>query len=112
MRMALELIIKRNPNLAVDGEMQGSLALDESIRDRIFPAGRLTGAANLLILPNLDAANICVSVVRQLADGLTIGPILMGAAMPVHIGVPSISVRGLLNLTAIAAVDAGLISSS
>ncbi|MDI9349140.1 MAG: NADP-dependent malic enzyme [Candidatus Symbiobacter sp.] len=108
MRRALEIIVARAPNLAVDGEMQGYLALDEEIRARIFPNTRLSGKANLLIMPNLDAANICVSVVRQLADGLTIGPILMGAAMPVHVLVPSVSVRGLLNLTAIAAVEAGL----
>ncbi|MCX8505953.1 MAG: NADP-dependent malic enzyme, partial [Alphaproteobacteria bacterium] len=108
MRRALELIIERNPTLDVDGEMQGTLALDEKIRERIFPNARFKGAANLLVMPNLDAANICVSVVRQLADGLAIGPMLLGAAMPVHVAVPSISVRGLLNLTAIAGVEAGL----
>lgn len=108
MGRALQLIIERNPSLSVDGEMQGYLALDEALRERIFPNARLSGKANLLIMPSLDAANICVSVVRQLADGLTIGPILLGAAMPVHVVVPSISVRGLLNLTALATVEAGL----
>ena len=80
----------------------------KKIRERIFPNARFKGAANLLVMPNLDAANICVSVVRQLADGLAIGPMLLGAALPVHVAVPSISVRGLLNLTAIAGVEAGL----
>ena len=106
MRRALEIIRHRDPELEVEGEMQGGVAFAEDLRQRIFPNSRLSGKPNLLIMPSLDAANICVSVVRHLADGLTIGPILLGAALPVHIATPAVSVRGLVNLTAIAAVDA------
>ncbi|MDI9409127.1 MAG: NADP-dependent malic enzyme [Candidatus Pacebacteria bacterium] len=106
MRRALEIIRRKDPELEVEGEMQGGVAFAEDLRERIFPNSRLSGKPNLLIMPSLDAANITVSVVRHLADGLTIGPILLGAALPVHIATPAVSVRGLVNLTAIAAVDA------
>jgi malate dehydrogenase (oxaloacetate-decarboxylating)(NADP+) len=106
MRHALNLIVEREPDLEVDGEMQGDAALSEEIRQRIFPNSRLRGQANLLIMPTLDAANICFSVMRSLGEGLSVGPMLLGLALPAHISTPSVSVRGIVNLTAVAAVDA------
>lgn len=106
MRHALNLIVEREPDLEVDGEMQGDAALSEEIRARIFPNSRLRGQANLLIMPTLDAANICFSVMRSLGEGLSVGPMMLGLALPAHISTPSVSVRGIVNLTAVAAVDA------
>jgi malate dehydrogenase (oxaloacetate-decarboxylating)(NADP+) len=106
MRHALNLIVEREPDLEVDGEMQGDAALSEEIRQRIFPNSRLRGQANLLVMPTLDAANICFSVMRSLGEGLSVGPMLLGLALPAHISTPSVSVRGIVNLTAVAAVDA------
>ncbi len=106
MRRALELIMDREPDFEVDGEMHSDAALSESIRNRIFPNARLKGEANLLILPTLDAANIAMNMVKVLCDATSVGPILMGTNKPVHIVTPSITVRGLLNMTALSVVDA------
>jgi malate dehydrogenase (oxaloacetate-decarboxylating)(NADP+) len=106
MRQALNMIVHRDPELEVDGEMQGDAALSEEIRSRIFPNSRLRGQANLLVMPTLDAANVCFSVMRVLGDGQTVGPMLLGGALPAHISTPSVSVRGIVNMTAVAAIDA------
>ncbi|MEE8535604.1 MAG: phosphate acyltransferase, partial [Kiloniellales bacterium] len=106
MRAALEILHRRNPELAVEGEMQADAALDEEVRRRVFPNSRLEGPANLLILPNLDAANISYSLVKALSNGLTVGPILIGMARPVHILAPSVTARGIVNMSAVAVVDA------
>jgi malate dehydrogenase (oxaloacetate-decarboxylating)(NADP+) len=109
MRHALELIIAAAPSLEVDGEMQGDAALSEEIRMRVFPGSRLRGEANLLVMPNLDAANIAFNLLKTAAgDGITIGPILLGAARAVNIMTPSATVRRLVNMTALTVVDAGL----
>jgi malate dehydrogenase (oxaloacetate-decarboxylating)(NADP+) len=79
--------------------------LSEDIRKRIFPNSRLTGAANLLVMPTLDAANIAFNIAKVLGQAQSIGPILLGAALPAHILTPSVTVRGLVNMTAVAAVD-------
>jgi malate dehydrogenase (oxaloacetate-decarboxylating)(NADP+) len=107
MRAAAELLNLRFPDLEVDGEMHSDLALSESIRESRMPASRLSGKANLLVMPNQDAAHITFNTLKLLADGIPIGPILVGSARPAHIATPSVSVRGLLNLTALAAVRAG-----
>jgi malate dehydrogenase (oxaloacetate-decarboxylating)(NADP+) len=108
MRDALALIIERDPNLEIDGEMQGDMALSEEIRRRALPDNRLKGAANLLIMPNLDAANISFNLLKAAAgDGITVGPMLLGAAKPVHIITPSSTVRRIVNMTALVVVDAG-----
>ena len=108
MRRALAILGERAPELEVDGEMHGDAALSEEIRLKVFPDSRLKGAANLLIMPTLDAANITFNLLKTAAgDGVTIGPILLGAARPVHILTPSASVRRLVNMTALAVVDAG-----
>jgi len=106
MRAALELIHQRAPELEIEGEMHGDAAINEQIRLRLFPNSRLKGQANLLIMPTLDAANIAFNLLKTLGNGLSVGPMLMGVAMPVHVVVPSITVRGIVNMTAVAAVDA------
>jgi malate dehydrogenase (oxaloacetate-decarboxylating)(NADP+) len=106
MRQALALIRERDPNLEVDGEMQADTALSSTIRDRLLPNSRLTGAANLFVMPNLDAANIAYNMVRAMTDGVALGPILMGVSKPAHVLTPAATVRRVVNMTAIAAVEA------
>ena len=87
--------------------MHGDAALDEEIRLKIFPNSRLKGEANLLIMPTLDAANITFNLIKTISgDGITVGPILLGAAKPVHILTPTATVRRLVNMAALASVDA------
>jgi Phosphotransacetylase len=106
MRSATELLAATHPDLEVDGEMHGDSALDSRQRNRVFPHSRLKGEANLLIMPNLDAANISYQVIKMLADALPVGPILIGAARPAHILTPSVTARGIVNITAVAVVEA------
>jgi len=106
MRAALKLVRERAPGLEVDGEMQAGSALSEAVRKRAMPNSSLTGDANLLIFPNLDAANISLGVVRNMTDALHVGPVLLGAAMPVHILSPSVTSRGVVNMAALAVVEA------
>jgi len=106
MRAAIALLHERAPYLEADGEMHADAALEEEIRARIFPNSHLKGQANLLIMPNLDAANISFNLLKVLGEGLSVGPILMGAALPAHILTPSATVRNIVNMTALAAVDA------
>ncbi len=106
MRSVLEQLRQQAPDLEVEGEMHADSALSEILRKKIFPHSQLAGSANLLIMPNLDAANIAFNLVKIMADGQNIGPILLGAAKAAHIVTPSITVRGLLNMTAVAVVDA------
>ena len=108
MREARRLLAERAPGLEVDGEMHGDAALSEAIRSRVHPDSTLKGEANLLIMPNLDAANISFNLLKITGgEGVTIGPILLGARQPVLIATPSATVRRLVNLTALAVVDAG-----
>jgi malate dehydrogenase (oxaloacetate-decarboxylating)(NADP+) len=106
MREALQLIIERAPEIEVDGEMQADTALSALIRDRVITNPRFTGEANVLIMPNLDAANIAYQFTKIMADALPVGPILMGAAKPAHVLTPSVTARGIVNMTAVAVVDA------
>ena len=106
MRDALPVIRQRAPDLEIEGEMQGDSAVTEEIRNRLFPSSRLQGAANLLVMPTLDAANIAFTLLRALGEGLSIGPILLGAARPAHILIPSVTVRGIVNMSALAVVEA------
>jgi malate dehydrogenase (oxaloacetate-decarboxylating)(NADP+) len=106
MREALALIQQRAPDLECDGEMHGDAALSEDVRGAALPDGRLKGEANLLIMPTLDAANISFNLLKTAAGaGITIGPILLGAAKPVHILTPTATVRRIINMTALAVVD-------
>jgi malate dehydrogenase (oxaloacetate-decarboxylating)(NADP+) len=106
MRDALALIRQRAPELEVDGEMQADTALSEMIRERVYPSSRLKGEANVLIMPNLDAANIAFQFTKILADALPVGPILIGPAKPAHVLTPSVTARGIVNITAVAVVEA------
>ena len=107
MREALALIEATAPDLEVEGEMHGDAALSEDVRNATMPGSRLKGEANLLIMPNLDAANISFNLLKTSAGGgITIGPILLGAAKPVHIITPTATVRRIINMTALAVVDA------
>ncbi|MDP3925976.1 MAG: phosphate acyltransferase, partial [Hydrogenophaga sp.] len=106
MRAALGLIRERDPHLAVEGEMRGDAALSKPILDREFPDSGLSIEANVLVMPNVDAANISYNLLRIAAgNGITVGGILLGAARPVHILTPSSTVRRIVNMTALAVVD-------
>ncbi len=105
MREALALIHMQAPSLEIEGEMHADAAVNEEIRNRIFPNSRLIGAANLFVMPTLDSANIAYNMLKALGDGLSIGPILLGVGQPAHILTPSVTVRGIVNMTAIAAVE-------
>ena len=107
MREVLAMLNQRAPELEVEGEMHGDAALDEQIRLAAFPNSKLKGQANLLIMPTLDAANISFNLLKVAAgDNLTVGPILLGAAKPVHILTPTATVRRIVNMTALTVVDA------
>ncbi|MFA7322158.1 MAG: NADP-dependent malic enzyme [Dokdonella sp.] len=106
MRHALEIIRARAPGLEVEGEMHADTAFNEEIRDRLFPNSLLKGRANLFVCPNLDAANIGYNITRVMTDGVALGPILMGVSKPAHILTPAATVRRVVNMTAIAAVEA------
>jgi len=106
MRRASELLTSRAADLEADGEMDGESALNPAYRDRVYPYSRLKGEANVLIMPNLDAANIAYELIKVLGDALPVGPILIGAACPAHILTPSVTARGVVNMTAVAVVEA------
>ena len=103
---AVRILHKRAPALEVDGEMHGDAALDPEIRENVFPRSRLKDVANLVICPSLDSANISFNLLKNAADGLHIGPMLLGTSMPAHVLTPSVTARGILNMTALAAVEA------
>jgi malate dehydrogenase (oxaloacetate-decarboxylating)(NADP+) len=106
MQRALELIRGLAPDLEIDGEMHGDAALSEEIRLRVFPRTRLRGEANLLVMPTLDAANIAFNLLKSAAGGgVTVGPMLLGTARPVHILTPSATVRRIVNMTALVVAD-------
>ena len=107
MRTALQHIRAQSPELEVDGEMHADAALMEALRDRMVPDSRLSGVANLLVMPNIDAANIAYNLLKTTAgNGIAIGPVLLGCAKPVHILTPSATVRRIVNMTALCVVDA------
>lgn len=105
MRRALALLRDQAPDLEVDGEMNANSALVEAIRDRAVPDSRLDGTANLLVMPTLDAANIAFTLLKAAADGLPVGPMLLGMSKPIHVLVPSVTARGIVNLSALAALE-------
>ena len=107
MREALALIQRDAPWLEVDGEMHGDTALDAKYRGKVMPRSALTGEANLLVLPNIDAANISYNLLKTAAGGgIAVGPVLLGAAKPVHVLTPSATVRRIVNMTALTVADA------
>jgi malate dehydrogenase (oxaloacetate-decarboxylating)(NADP+) len=107
MRAVLKLLQQKAPDLEVDGEMHGDTALDSDLLKKMMPNSRLKGDANLLVLPNIDAANISYNLLKTAAgNGIAIGPILLGCAKPVHILTPSATVRRIVNMAALCVVDA------
>jgi malate dehydrogenase (oxaloacetate-decarboxylating)(NADP+) len=106
MRKALEILREKAPELEIEGEMTADMALNEEYRKQVFPNSRLHGPANLLVVPNLDSAHIAFGLARAVSNAVTVGPILLGASMPVHVLTPSASERRVMNMTAIAVVDA------
>ncbi len=103
MRAALALIRAAEPTLEVDGEMHADAALSAALRDRAVPDSRLTGTANLLVMPTLDAANIAFNLLKAAGEALPVGPMLLGLSCPLHILVPTVTARGIVNMTALAA---------
>ena len=110
MRQALALIRARAPELEIDGEMHADAALSEAIRDRAVPDSNLTGTANLLVMPTLDAAHIAFNLLKAAANGLPIGPMLLGMSKPIHVLVPSVTARGIVNLSALSVLAAQAIA--
>ncbi|MGF6442583.1 NADP-dependent malic enzyme [Paraburkholderia youngii] len=107
MAAARKLITQRAPSLEIDGEMHGDAALSETIRKAAFPGTTLAGEANLLIMPNVEAANIAYNLLKVVGgEGVTVGPFLLGAEKPVHILTPAATVRRIINMTAVASANA------
>ena len=105
MRQAASILHRIAPDLESDGEMHADCALSEVLRNRVYPHSRLKGEANLLVFPNLDAANITLSAVKGMMDALHVGPILLGTDKPAHILTPSVTSRGIVNMTALAVAE-------
>ena len=107
MAAARKLIAERAPHLEIDGEMHGDAALSEAVRKASFPGTTLHGEANLLIMPNVEAANITYNLLKMVSgEGVTVGPFLLGADKPVHILTPAATVRRIINMTAVASAGA------
>ena len=105
MREAIKLVKKAAPDLMVDGEMHADAALSQGLRERLIPDSRFEGSANLLVMPNLDAANITLTALSASSSSPTVGPMLVGLKQPIHVLTPGVTARGILNLTAIAAAE-------
>ncbi|MFW2422221.1 MAG: phosphate acyltransferase, partial [Porticoccaceae bacterium] len=105
MRRASELLRERHPQLQLDGEMHVLSALNPALRATVYPDANLQGRANVLVMPNLDAANIAMGLIRSMTDALLIGPFIHGLAKPAHIVIPSVSARGIFNMTAATVAD-------
>jgi malate dehydrogenase (oxaloacetate-decarboxylating)(NADP+) len=106
MRAAYQDIRRRDPDLEIDGEMSADAAMSETVRKALMPNSTLEGGANLFIMPNVESANIAFHMVKSFTDGISIGPLLLGAAQPAHILTPSVTTRGIVNVTALATVGA------
>jgi malate dehydrogenase (oxaloacetate-decarboxylating)(NADP+) len=106
MARTLTLLRERAPELEVEGEMQADVALSDHLRERVFPNSRLEGSANLLVMPTLDAANIAFNLLRSMADGVVVGPMLLGLDAPAHVLPKTSSARRVVNMSAVAVVDA------
>ncbi len=105
MEQAVHLIREMAPDLEIDGEMHADAALSEEVRDALVPDSKLTGRANVLVMPSLDAANITYNSLRMLGDGVSVGPMLIGMKMPAHVLQESVTARGIVNMTALAVAE-------
>jgi malate dehydrogenase (oxaloacetate-decarboxylating)(NADP+) len=106
MRKAMTLLREARPDFEIDGEMHADAALSEVLRARYVSSSPLTGSANLLVMPTLDAANIALTLLSAATEGLLVGPLLLGVSKPVHVMVPSVTARGIVNMTALAVSQA------
>ena len=106
MRKALSLLRASEPDFELDGEMHADAALSEHLRARVVSNSPLTGSANLMVMPTLDAANIALTLLSAATEGLLVGPLLLGVSKPVHVMVPSVTARGIVNMTALAVAQA------
>ncbi len=106
MREAVAMLWERAPDLEVEGEMHAEAAVNAKIRELTFPDAKISGSANLLVMPNVDAAHISYTLMKVLGGGVSVGPILLGVAKPAHVVTQSITVRGLINMTAMTTVEA------
>ena len=106
MKEALDILREQSPQLEIEGEMTAEMALNEEYRTQLFPNSRLQGPANLLVAPNLDSAHIAFGLTRSISNAVGVGPILLGAGRPAHVLTPSVTARRIMNMTAIAVVDA------
>ena len=106
MSEACRIIKERDPTLEIDGEMHADVALRETVRQEVMPNSTLKDNANLLVMPNLDAANVGLNMTKAMTDGISIGPMILGARLPIHIVTPSMSTRGIVNMTAMATISA------
>ena len=104
-RQASQILRTNYPNLQVDGEMHVLSALNPKLRDTVYSKANINGRANVLVMPNLDAANIAMGLIRSLTDALLIGPFINGFRKPAHIVIPSVSSRGIFNMTALTVAD-------
>jgi malate dehydrogenase (oxaloacetate-decarboxylating)(NADP+) len=105
MNKAAERLRERHPDVELDGEMHAFTAMNETLRQMIFQHAGFHGSANLLVFPNLDAANIALGLIRSLTDALLIGPFLTGLSRPAHVVIPSVTSRGIFNMTAFIAAE-------
>ncbi|MEM6491576.1 MAG: phosphate acyltransferase, partial [Pseudomonadota bacterium] len=106
MRSARELLAERAPDLPVEGEMQADAAVSQAVRDAAFPDSAFPGPANLLVMPNRDAANIAFNLLKSLGGGVSLGPMLLGNRKPGHILTASATTRAVVNISALLAVEA------
>ncbi|PCI86910.1 MAG: NADP-dependent malic enzyme [Hyphomicrobiales bacterium] len=106
MNRAYHKLRAKFPDMMLEGEMQGDMALNEDYRKKLVPNSSLQGSANLLLFPNLDASNLSLNLLKEATNALHVGPILMGTAKPAHVITPSVTTRGLVNIACIAAVEA------
>ena len=104
-RAAAEILRVSHSDIEIDGEMHVLSALNPALRKTVYPQANLNGRANVLVMPNLDAANIAMGLIRSLTDGLLIGPFINGLAKPAHIVLPSVTSRGIFNMTALTVAD-------
>jgi malate dehydrogenase (oxaloacetate-decarboxylating)(NADP+) len=111
MRETLNILREQSPELEIEGEMTAEMALNEDYRKQLFPNSRLQGPANLLVAPNLDAAHIAFGLARAISNSVGVGPILLGAGRPAHVLTPTVTARRIMNMTAIAVVDAQVFTS-
>jgi malate dehydrogenase (oxaloacetate-decarboxylating)(NADP+) len=106
MRAAMRILRDAEPDFELDGEMHADAALSDVLRGRYVSTSPLTGSANLLVMPSLDAANIALTLLSAATEGLLVGPLLLGVDKPVHVMVPSVTARGIVNMTALAVAQA------